>query len=106
MRLLKYTLLALGLSTFVLGQEVTFNMTAYLQTELEQHAPWYGDHSGGARGIKSGVDLDQDGKQEIWATDYSYGGRVHCFEMVGTDSLALIWSSALLDTTTYANNKD
>ncbi|MFC1484026.1 FG-GAP-like repeat-containing protein [Candidatus Neomarinimicrobiota bacterium] len=99
MRLLKVVLLMMGLSAFIFAQDQTFNVIGFAESQLEvDDAPWLQDHSGGARGIISGVDLDQDGKQEIWVTDYSYGCRVHAFEASGTDTLALIWSSAQVDT--------
>jgi hypothetical protein len=46
----------------------------------------------GIRRVWSGVDLDNDGKQEILATDYSNNGRVHVFEWNGS-ALELVWSS-------------
>lgn len=41
-------------------------------------------------------DLDQDGKPEILVTEYSYGGRVHVFEVVGNNTLEYVWSSKKL----------
>jgi hypothetical protein len=38
-------------------------------------------------------DLNNDGKQEIVATDYTDGGHVHVFAPVGVDSFELVWSS-------------
>ena len=105
MRLLKVALLMMGLSAFVFAQDPTFNVIGFAESQLEvDDAPWLQDHSGGVRGLISGVDLDQDGKQEIWATDYSYGCRVHMFEASGTDTLALVWSSAQVDTGNVYSN--
>ena len=39
------------------------------------------------------ADPDQDGLQEIIATDYSNGGRVHVMEVVGDSVLEIVWSS-------------
>ncbi|MEW6511438.1 MAG: FG-GAP-like repeat-containing protein [Bacteroidota bacterium] len=52
--------------------------------------PWLSDQ--GVRRVWVGNDLDKDGKQELIATDYSSGGKVHVFEMTG-DTLELVWSS-------------
>ncbi len=53
--------------------------------------PWLSDQ--GVRRVWVGNDLDKDGKQELIATDYSNGGRVHVFEMTGPNTLELVWSS-------------
>jgi len=37
--------------------------------------------------------MDKDGKQELIATDYSNGGRVHVFEYASPGKLQLVWSS-------------
>ena len=60
---------------------------------------WGGTVSTGARGISAGSDLDQDGKKEVWATTYSNGGQVYCFEQSGTDTLELVWTSELTAST-------
>ena len=39
------------------------------------------------------ADPDNDGEQEIIATDYSNGGRVHVMEVVGDSVLEIVWSS-------------
>jgi hypothetical protein len=52
--------------------------------------PWAKDQ--GLRGIYVGNDLTANGKQEVLATDYSNGGRVHVFEVNGS-VLERIWSS-------------
>ncbi len=51
------------------------------------------------RGIWVAVnpDLDNDGKPEILITDYSKGGRVFVYEMVGNDQLEFVWASKVLD---------
>jgi hypothetical protein len=51
----------------------------------------YGNDQG-VRTLWSGKDLDGDGLQEVLATDYSNGGRVHVYEKNG-DALELVWSS-------------
>ena len=46
------------------------------------------------RGAVGNVDLDQDGKQEIYITGYT--GEVHCYEATGEDNtLEWIWSDTL-----------
>jgi len=50
------------------------------------------------RGAAVGNDIDNDGKKEIAVTNYNYSGRVHIFEVVGNDSLQLVWSSPQLAT--------
>ena len=50
--------------------------------------------SSGSRGIWSGTDLDKDGRQEVWVTDYEGGGRIHAFEWYYGDTLVHVWSSA------------
>lgn len=39
------------------------------------------------------ADPDNDGQQEIIATDYTNGGRVHVMEVVGDSVLEIVWSS-------------
>jgi hypothetical protein len=53
--------------------------------------PWLTDQ--GVRRVWVGKDLDKDGKQELIATDYSNGGKVHVFEMTSPNTLELVWSS-------------
>lgn len=50
------------------------------------------------RGSAVGNDIDGDGKKEIAVTNYLDNGRVHIFEVSGTDSLKLVWSSPRLAT--------
>ncbi len=50
--------------------------------------------SSGPRGLKSGSDLDQDGRPEIFATDYANNGTVHAFEWYFGDTLVHVWSAA------------
>ncbi len=45
------------------------------------------------RGCWFDNDLDGDGKSEILVTNYSDLGHVHVFEVVGNDSLELVWTS-------------
>ncbi len=46
----------------------------------------------GVRCVWVANDLDQDGKPEILATDYTNNGRVHVYELNG-DKLELVWTS-------------
>ncbi len=41
-------------------------------------------------------DLDGDGLQEILATDYSNGGRVHVWEMTSPGVIEIVWSSPVV----------
>ncbi len=53
-------------------------------------APYYG-YLGVRRVIVA--DPDNDGQQEIIATDYTNGGRVHVFKVVQDSVLEIVWSS-------------
>ncbi len=55
--------------------------------------------AGAGRGIwvAHDPDLDNDGLPEIIITDYSDGGRVFVFEMVGNDALEYVWGSKILN---------
>lgn len=44
-------------------------------------------------------DLDQDGKPEIIVTEYTKGGRVFVYEVVGDDRIEFIWASKILNDT-------
>jgi hypothetical protein len=48
------------------------------------------------RGANVGNDIDGDGKMEIVVTNYAYSGHVHVFEVVGDNTLELVWSSPTL----------
>lgn len=52
--------------------------------------PYYGD-----LGVRRVIvaDPDNDGQQEVIATDYTNGGRVHVMEVVGDSVLEIVWSS-------------
>jgi len=65
-------------------------------TTTSPDSAYFGDI--GIRGAWVGPDLDQDGKPEIFVTDYTKSGRVHAFQAVGNDTLEWIWSSGRLDT--------
>ncbi len=54
-------------------------------------APYFFDQ--GCRTAWVTEDLDQDGKPEVLATDYSNGGRIHVFEYASDNKLELVWSS-------------
>ncbi len=71
----------------------TFN--AYAGAAPDSSIPYYKD-----LGVRRVIvaDADLDGTQEIIATDYSNGGRVHVLKYDGTDNLEIIWSSPLSST--------
>ncbi len=54
----------------------------------------------GVRRVWVTKDMDKDGKQELIATDYANGGRVHVFEFTAPNKLELVWSSPRL----YSSN--
>ncbi len=54
------------------------------------------------RDIIAGSDLDRDGKYEIIITDYSLGGQVHVYEVVGDNSVEWVWSSPGTTSTFWA----
>ncbi len=70
----------------------TFN--AYSGTAADSTVPYYKD-----LGVRRVIvaDANGDGTQEIIATDYSNGGRVHVMKLNG-DKLEIIWSSPLSPT--------
>lgn len=58
----------------------------------------YRDAGSASRGAWVGDDIDGNGKPELILTDYTNNGRVHVFESVGGDSVALKWSSPIAST--------
>ncbi|MBI2427760.1 MAG: T9SS type A sorting domain-containing protein [Ignavibacteriales bacterium] len=65
------------------------------KTTTSPDSAYFGDI--GVRGSWVAPDLDNDGKPEIFVTDYTKTGRVHAFQAVGNDTLEWIWSSPRLD---------
>ena len=45
--------------------------------------------------VAQNPDLDQDGKPEIIVTEYTKGGRVFVYEVVGDDQIEFIWASPI-----------
>jgi hypothetical protein len=83
------------ISAFAFGQtHLGASFTPKLTTTSPDSA-FFGDI--GIRGSWVAPDLDNDGKPEIFVTDYTKTGRVHAFQAVGNDSLEWIWSSPRLD---------
>jgi len=86
-------MIVFAVSGYLYAQTVTsiatFN-TASDYSLPDSVRPWAKDQ--GLRGIYVGNDLNKNGKQEVLATDYSNGGRVHVFEING-NVLERIWSS-------------
>ena len=66
------------LTSTVLFAQDSFNSHSVSNTSLSDTTMW--PSSTGVRGVWSGSDLDKDGRQEVWVTDYNTGGRVHAFE--------------------------
>lgn len=65
-----------------------------LPDSLQALQPWGSD-----LGIRRVIvaDPDNDGQQEVLATDYSNGGRVHVLEMANDSTLEVVWSSPVYD---------
>jgi hypothetical protein len=84
-------------STVLFAQD-TFNLHSVFVDNPADTTMWQSRDSkgqiGGSRGVWGGTDLDQDGRQEIWVTDYSGGGKIHAFEWYYGDTLVHVWSSA------------
>lgn len=61
-----------------------------LPDTVKKTLPYYGD-----LGVRRVIvaDANKDGKQEIIATDYTNGGRVHVISPVNDSTLEVIWSS-------------
>ena len=79
------------LTSTVLFAQDSFNSHSVSNTSLSDTTMW--PSSTGVRGVWSGSDLDKDGRQEVWVTDYNTGGRVHAFEWYYGDTLVHVWSS-------------
>lgn len=58
-------------------------------------APWYENQ--GVRGIWVADDMDKDGLQEVLATDYSNGGRVHVMEMIYSREIGVVFSTPVIE---------
>lgn len=58
------------------------------------------------RDVAAGSDLDQDGKPEVFVTDYRDGGFIHGYEVVGDNTIEYIWSSDTIKSTAYAANRN
>jgi len=71
----------------------TFN--AYAGAAPDSSVPYFGD-----LGVRRVIvaDADGDGNQEVLATDYSNGGRVHVMEYDGAGNLEVVWSSPVSPT--------
>jgi hypothetical protein len=91
------SVLILLTSTILLAQD-TFNLhSVYVDNPVDTTMWQARDSKGqisGSRGVWGGTDLDKDGRQEIWVTDYSGGGKIHAFEWYYGDTLVHVWSSA------------
>lgn len=79
------------IASTILFAQGTFSMHSVFHKALGDTNQW--TSSSGPRGIWSGSDLDKDGRPEIWATDYTNGGKVHAFEWYYGDTLVHVWSS-------------
>lgn len=85
----------LFISTVLLGQVnqiSSFNANSVDNADPER--PW-ANTTNHIRGAYYADDLDNDGKKEVLAVDYSNGGRVHVLEY-NDGILELVWSSPIL----------
>ncbi len=80
------------LCTFAFAQD-----DAYTVSVVNDAAKLWPDHSGAARGIAGGVDLDQDGYLEFYVTNYAHGNHVVGLEAIGGDTLEYFWRSDTTD---------
>ncbi len=67
------------------------------------------DSVGGAyqtRCVAAGSDLDQDGKKEVFITDYRFGGVIQGFEVIADNTLEWIWTSDSLHPGYWAANRN
>ncbi len=86
------SIMLLGLTTmFAQVSEVGYYNTSQLDV-ADSLRPWL-DATNHIRTADIAYDMDQDGKNELLATDYSNGGRVHVFELADGGVLELVWSS-------------
>jgi len=69
-------------------------------TEMDSSAYLYQ-----TRGLCAGSDLDQDGKKEVFVTDYR-GGFIHGYEVVGDNTLEYIWSSDSIKSSAASPNRN
>ena len=89
---------ATGVAQFNLLGEHNAYTTKVNYTGPDSTKPYLSDQ--GVRRVWVTKDMDKDGKQELIATDYSNGGRVHVFEFTAPNKLELVWSSPRL----YSSN--
>lgn len=81
-------LMAVMLCVFAFAED-----DAYTVSVVNEAAKLWPDHSGAARGICGGVDLDGDGYLEFYVTNYADGNHVVGLEAIGGDTLEHFWTS-------------
>ncbi len=84
--------LFIGVGYSQLNDLANLNVVDINHTGPDSTRPYLDDQ--GVRTVWVANDLDQDGKPEILATDYSNNGRVHALELNG-DNLEIVWSSPI-----------
>ncbi len=94
--IVRSTILTFTIITLALAQD--FKPHSIFNTDLGNTAGMW-SVSTGPRGVWSGSDLDNDGRMEIFATDYK-NGTVHAFEWYFGDTLVHVWSGT--SKSTYA----
>ncbi len=88
----KLYLLFLGV---IIGATVSYSQVKVIaeMSKVSTDTTLYQDPGSSARGSWVAPDIDGNGKPELIMTDYTRGGRVHVFESVSQDSVAMVWSS-------------
>jgi len=86
-KIVKGIIILFTVSAFALAQD--FELHSVFHIDKGDTSAWTA--STGPRGVWSGSDLDQDGRQEVIATDYE-NGSVHVFEWYYGDTLVHVWT--------------
>ncbi|MCX8057194.1 MAG: FG-GAP-like repeat-containing protein [Ignavibacteria bacterium] len=86
-------IMLIALSTVAIAQ---VRLSTYYNYPLLSGATYMDSVLNGLKSIRGcwfDSDLDNDGKSEILVTNYNDLGHVHVFEVVGNDSIELVWTS-------------
>ncbi len=95
-----FFLIMLGLITIAYSQSQV-RLSTYFNYPLLSGGTYMDSVLNGLKSIRGcwfDDDLDGDGKSEILVTNYADLGHVHVFEVVGNDSIELVWTSPKVTT--------